>query len=518
MSEIANRLPAPNYNKPPDYWIEQPIWGHRFYDEQSPWLTFMEFLNIFCARLNEGCGLKETEGYNKLKYKIRKRLYLRNILFNFPMARYAEIRKNHKASADAWDKWKELALKGAAGIEHANFDYLLDRFDTFDDFVELVKVVYESSLEVESNKRWTSKFVYPFGVDCLFTDLDNKARSRDRRFFGRSGELLYQMLCRSTSAEQLERVFQQRFVDTDSLWNKVVRGLQIEDDSTDFLSADSSPYLPYETDPVFDALGRDWVNLLRLEHELFDCFPHLVSMVGLHIVRYILSKGSVEVGGSDSPYFVCEIVGSKKTTVRDLSIETYEHNNRLSSQAVNAYIDKIEETSEWQDEKGGPDAFANCKKLLEDKVWWPYDKYEGAREVEPMFEELRERALKTLKRHLGSVHRVYSREIGLVTRRVTNRLRYAPHDGLLRALVLTNVNKQQEYGEFLEKLYERYGLIFGHEEAEKAFGPDDIERKHFQDNSERLEHRLRGMGLLRRLSDGCAYVRNPYSKVENGAA
>ncbi len=40
---------------------------------------------------------------------------------------------------------------------------------------------------------------------------------------------------------------------------------------------------------------------------------------------------------------------------------------------------------------------------------------------------------------------------------------------------------------------------------------DEFDKKAFQANSRRLEQRLGSLGLLRRLSDGCAYVVNPYA-------
>ena len=31
----------------PSMWIDEAIWGHRMYDEQTPWLIYLEFLNVF---------------------------------------------------------------------------------------------------------------------------------------------------------------------------------------------------------------------------------------------------------------------------------------------------------------------------------------------------------------------------------------------------------------------------------------------------------------------------------------
>ena len=90
------------------------------------------------------------------------------------------------------------------------------------------------------------------------------------------------------------------------------------------------------------------------------------------------------------------------------------------------------------------------------------------------------------------------------------KLRYAPTDALLKTLLFANVEKRAELFHFLETLYRRYGLVFGDREAEHILAKGDLDKKAFQANSRRLEQRLGSLGLLRRLSDGCAYVVNPY--------
>ena len=50
----------------------------------------------------------------------------------------------------------------------------------------------------------------------------------------------------------------------------------------------------------------------------------------------------------------------------------------------------------------------------------------------------------------------------------------------------------------------------GEREAEKVLPPEDMDKKPFQANALRLEYRLSSLGLLKRLSDACAYVENPY--------
>jgi hypothetical protein len=82
-------------------------------------------------------------------------------------------------------------------------------------------------------------------------------------------------------------------------------------------------------------------------------------------------------------------------------------------------------------------------------------------------------------------------------------------------LLYTNVEKRTELHQFLDRLHSRYGLIFGDKQAEQVLQKGDYEKKAFQANCRRLEQRLGSLGVLRRLSDGCAYVVNPYHPMDN---
>nr|WP_316629643.1 hypothetical protein [uncultured Brevundimonas sp.] len=64
----------------PDIWVDEAIWGHRLHDEQSPWLTFLEFLNVLQAEHVAGRALQESS-LNTLSYKPQTQLRLRNPRF-----------------------------------------------------------------------------------------------------------------------------------------------------------------------------------------------------------------------------------------------------------------------------------------------------------------------------------------------------------------------------------------------------------------------------------------------------
>jgi hypothetical protein len=123
--------------------------------------------------------------------------------------------------------------------------------------------------------------------------------------------------------------------------------------------------------------------------------------------------------------------------------------------------------------------------------------------------------MKRHRQHVANIHRNYGREIGLVSKRGTVKLRYAPTDALLKTLLFANIEKRTELHQFLERLHSRYGIIFSDKQAEQVLPKGDFDKKSFQANSRRLEQRLGSLGVLKRLSDGCAYVVNPYYVTAN---
>lgn len=506
MSALPQSLPPPDsFDQSSSMWVDEAIWGHRLYDEQMPWMVFLEFLNVFHHEADKGRAFEEPNGLNTLKYKAAHRLYLRNILFNNP--HLAEVRLNYPNDSNRWDEWLKR-MKSATGIAHAQFGYLKDHFHTFDDFCEVVSLIRSTSLEVNSNKRWTSKFVFPYGKGSLYEDLDNNATTNDRRFFGRTGEVLYLMLCRTPRKQELLAALKDRLGKTDATWDSIIKCLQPTDDEQ--VSGDrANAFLPYEQHPCFDELAEDWLAILRLNIPGFDVFPHLVNVAGLHLLKYQLGVSRQVLGVNTSLSIICEVVAPRKTLVREISCDLYQENNLLPAQAVEAFITNIESSTDWQQALTENGPFEKCKKILSDKVRWGED-YEGPNDPQQLIASLRQAAMKRHRQHVANIHRNYGREIGLVSKRGTVKLRYAPTDALLKTLLFANVEQRIELHQFLDKLYRRYGLVFGDKEAELVLAKDEFDKKAFQANSRRLEQRLGSVGLLRRLSDGCAYVVNPY--------
>ena len=503
-------------------WLDEQIWGHRIWDNQSPWLLFLEFLTVAEACLRENKLFAEDGVYYPLRFRPYQRLYLRNILFNnqFVNEFLDQIDTQHNDSG-IWNVWIQRMNNEAQGDLDRNFSYLKDRFSSFRDFATVIRMLRGTAVEGDRNRRWSSRFVFPFGAEGLYEDLNIKRSSTSREYinFGRTGELLYLMLCRSKFVEMLHRPMKSLL--QDNYLNKLLKRLQPDKD--DDLRNRGRSYLPYIEHPCFDFLGEDWKNILALELPGFDAYQYLVQLSAFHVVLYQLNTATWFIPNSHKVHFVCEVIAPKKTLVREISISNYQKNNALTAQTVDAYISGISESDAWLTtirNSTEADAFVKCKDILQDKVWWPPPQpnasngYDGPTNPDVLLKQLREFARKGHQQHAGNVHRAYGSAIGLISRRGTNRLRYAPNDIFLKTLVVANVEKRKEFNKFLADLYDRYGLIFGVQEAANVLPSEEFDRKVFQANTERLERRLSSMGMLRRLSDACAYVMNPFVREE----
>jgi len=515
MTEQVELNPPPHQDHPNiSPWIDEQIWGHRLWDAQTPWLLFLEFLSVADACNRQGKLFNESGKYYPLVFHPYKRMYLRNILFN--NAELSRFSEQHYVDQDVtWKMWISLMNENARGVHERDFSYLKGQFHSFTDFAALIEMLRGAVVESERDRRWTSRFVFPFGPKALYVDVNigaNSQPSPEYINFGRTGELLYLMLCRSACSSHLNEPIAKLLLG-DNPWNKLLGLLQPESDDLDTFTRGQS-YLPYPYHSTFDKLGEDWLSIFKLELPGFDSVPHLVTLGAFHILLYQITIAAEKLQRKHKPHMICEVVAPQKTLIRELSFVNFQDNIDLPAQTVEAYINAIECSEEWQRALKEPGAYAQCCTILKNRVWWPRkpDDYDGPDDPHQLMRELRSEALKGHRQHVAHIHRAYGREIGLVSKRGTNKLRYAPNDTFLKTLIAANVETRMELSEFFARLYQRYGLVFGEREAEQVLADDDFDKKVFQTNAERLERRLSSLGMLRRLSDSCAYVENPYRR------
>src|ERR1700726_965809 len=167
VDNVIPRPPQAVYDISP--WIDEQIWGHRLWDGQTPWLLFLEFLTVAEACYRENRLLDSAELEKLITFKPYKRMFLRNILFNSEFL--SKVDQNGRDSNSAWKEWLEWMTNEAKGVPSSDFSYLKARFQSFRNFAALVATVRSSAVESQTNRRWTSRFVFPFGMHGLYEDL-----------------------------------------------------------------------------------------------------------------------------------------------------------------------------------------------------------------------------------------------------------------------------------------------------------------------------------------------------------
>lgn len=487
--------------------VDEHIWGHRLHDAQLPHLTFLEFLNVLASNQHQPFVV-DAEGY--AEYTPQRQLRLRHILFNNPRIDVIANKKN--ADEDKWAEWSGQFLNGAVGLGEHDLTHLREAFFTFDDFARAVDLLRSSAFEANSNKRWSSKFVFPYGPYALYEDLkveSNGNCSNDRIFFGRSGELLYLMMGRAKNAQKLGELLVARLFDSTTQLNRLAKAIQGAPQTAN--SPKKTGYLPAGHKARYDQICDDWIAILSRDMPADDAIEHLVGSAGLNLLLYFIEQGKAVAGDVATLELLCEIVSNDRTKVRALSGDSWQQNQAMSTRAIRASIESVRQIPEWQDALVSSSPTDTCAELMRGFFQWPpEDAALSGREPNSLVEELLEDAESRHSKHFGKIHSTWSRAIGLSSRRLSRRTRYAPNDRLLKTLVVTMVDGRMEFTEFLREARRRYGLIFGDIEGARFVKENLVDQEALSDNAAKLEARLLGLGLLRRLSDACSFVENPF--------
>lgn len=494
-----------------DFAVDEHIWGHRLYDEQLPHLLMLEFLGVLGSNL--GAPLQRVEG-DAVRFSPQRQTRLRAILFNNP---YVEsVRQRPIANAEKWRQWNERFKQDCLSLGDWDLGYLRQRFTEFDDFAKAIELLRSSAFEARSNKRWSSKFVFPFGPDALYEDVrvkDDGAASNDRRFFARGGELLYLILSRAKRGAELGTLLRERLFDATAPMNRLARALQGE---PEVAPSRSVGYLPYASHPRFEILCEDWLAILSRDMPVYDALEHLIANAGLNMLLYFLECAKAEAGDADPVEIVCEIVSRERTKVRALSGDSFQSNQGLSARAVRASVEKIRLTKEWEDAAQSGDPNGAAAALMRAWFQWPAgDGSEGdaseADTGDELVAKLATAAEARHEQHVGKIHGAWSRALGLTSRRLSRRTRYAPNDKLLKTLVVSLVDDRMQFDDFLALACKRYGLIVGDVEGARLIKSQQVDQEALSDNKDKLEARLVSLGLVRRLSDSCSFVENPFA-------
>lgn len=509
---------------------EENIWGHRFYDEQTPEMILLEFFNIFLSKQCHKTLNEENKGVS-FEYEPIFNMRLRELVFNNPYLDLVNAKKD-LSNEDKWKTWSKQFIENALYFEQKDFDKLKGQFnsqDGFNDFVSIINLIRVSSFEVSSNKRWTSKYIFPYGKDAIYEDVNLKFQKSkepridlDRRFFARTGEILYLMLARSNSAQELAQELDHKFFESSkhNPLNNLVRSLQGGDDkSFDKSKNPKIGFLPDKSHTIFDNLAQDWMAILRLKIPANDAFFYLSQITSLYLARYILDKAQKYIEEHSATQYkentdmICEVISTNASKIRKLATERFIFNNNLSYKALDLYIKNVKNEKEWQEFEKEEPLKAKDKKIEYLNKYFSYKKgNKSANYTNPddLLEEIKKESFKKHKGHVGLVHQEYLKNIGLVSVVGSRFNCYVISDSILKALVITLVKGREPVSDFLEKLKDRFKIIIGQNQAKAYLEEGLCDKDAFKQNLISLENRLMSLGLLCKLSDSYNYVINPF--------
>ncbi|MBB1355657.1 hypothetical protein, partial [Pseudoalteromonas sp. SR45-5] len=378
-------------------------------------------------------------------------------------------------------------------FKEEDIEHIKNSFTSFESFYNSIKILSSLTFDPLSKKRWSSKFIYPISTDYIWCDFDNKRATEDRRFFCRSGELAYLMLCRANDGvcEKLEKHFESWLGVQDNSFSKIA-DLLVRQEERIPLAKESRKdlgYLPYKNLPIFTDFAVDLSKILSLELERLDKVKVMIDLVGYHIGNYILSIGetyhnTLSPSELKKPFYLVEVLSKTTNSIRKSSIQSIStQRNKLkrtlsirASEIIDLYVKEIDS---------------------EDKA-----------EVEKKSRDELQYAESYLSSHISNYPNVCFREIGFLSKKNTRSYRYVLTEDFLHSLVVTILgnDKRMEFSNFVKQLRIKYAIFVDVSPGDER----ELIQRDLNLNSKNLASLLYQMGMLRHLSDACSYVINPY--------
>lgn len=487
--------------------LQELIWFHRIKADQDKELLSLEFFNV-CASHS-----LENKLFNKelITANYRKDIQIRNVIYNFPELEGIVI--SSLSESEKWEKIIATLNEKLDGNLNYTYNYLKERFESVSVFFTSIKLLRKASLGMDSSKRWTSKFLFPFSFETMFVDLDNrKSKSMDRRFFSRGGEVLYLMISRAENTDVLKGLMQDVFVNSkqNERWSKLLTMLRSEKDN--YTTNTQLGFLSTSSHKVFDQLVDDLICLFESNIPNNDIFDHFSSLSAFYMVHFILTialenkKTSLLRSGEEKIIYPVELLAPYSDHVRRSSRQIYKINEDLPLEALkvvfNNYFESLDTTLPNEE----------LLEKLEKELNYNNDddKYEEYIDWETLKSKIWNKISMKAKSDLLSIHRILLKGSGLASVKKTNSYRYLASDEWLKTLVLVNIESRMPFLDFIDLLFTKYGFIITNKHSNLLL--ESYSENDYRKNETRLFERLRALGLLESKSDGYAYVINRYGR------
>ena len=503
-----------------DMRVQEMMYGHRFTTDQEAYMILLETLTV-CAEKPLGTVVSDRTSHEALKYGPKQRQKMRYLVFSDRhLERVAKDDRIHDSKK--WGAWKKEANErfdpSTSGNEqHDHFKYLDEPFNRdIHALLQAIRILRSQEIDVANQRRWTSRFLAVKGPDMVCDDLRERVWNRDRRFFARGGELVYLMLNRSNRCDEVRKLIEEKLLDPKSAMNRIAQA--VSDPDSDPSSGDAGiGYLPLARHCLYDQMAEDWINILsidKLPHS--HLFEPLFRLTGLNLVVYFARRGREILRAERYEPIVADAQNGADVQLRESAKDHLIRHRTVADKAVEEFIRQTAEQNGWSaalNQKSAADARGIIERVFLKKKDTNTDDEGRHDDPEEQLRKLIKRAQKRDKNNISTFLLPLTKGIGLVTARPGPGTWFALDDAMITALVLANVSDTNtvELREFARRLYDRYGLVIGPDEAREEFGrtpPVGLEK--FRNNLAALENRMTRLALTRRLSDDCAFVVNPY--------
>lgn len=526
------------------------IWGHRLRIGQT-WMEYLlEFLNVVAGYDYQlGRGLRDQDGYKRFS-----RLGLRRFVF------YDGTKSSHSDDDAALNR----LMQGLPAIVDGSPDepirltrQLLRAFTAVEKerswYVKSLFPAHENLLFFEALRPGVSKLGR--ATDVLGAgqglpskeayELDQDISYTARNFFCRGGEVYYLCLSAGTQGnsarsvrimDRLKRLLRDRNREigllagkVDMVWQELCGAQGIDQGGRQSLG-----YIPTAGHELYERMAEDVDALLAPDLDPLETLNLLAHLISFHIVLYIYYHSERALGNNVAspaqlPALLIDCLLGQSRPLRQASSELFGERHYAQQDAVNVLVE--EQVREVVGRLRSADNVAEVIKLelperlglkLGPKRRSAFD--QGIEKLAKRYsrEKIDRKELLSnvselaggllfadFAKNFAGIHRKLAKGIGFVLPREQGpNPRFVLGDTLLRALVTANVSSKMTFDDFLERLYERYGLVIATEQArhsglDRRFRFDTGLYRH---NQQALLLTMKKGGLVREYSDATAMV------------
>jgi hypothetical protein len=538
------------------------IWGHRLRAGQH-WMEYMlEFLSVlsgFEYQLGQGVAARADAPDYRANYVVPKRLGLRRFVFYDGREKTPDAR-DQRAVEEIKQRLRErLPHNGTAGEEILDqLRALLRSFSAIEDarswYAKSLFPVHEEFLLWEALRKGSTLRSFVGDVQSLApADLDRGVEFFARNFFARGGELYYLMISAGTEndlerrariADRLRTLLTERnktlgdFAQIiNAAWDSLL------DDGVDPTIRGSVGWLPDPACALYQQFAEDLDTFLDNELDSLECLELLAHLISFHIVCYIYHRAhpASDAEGHASgrcleacrPQMLVDLLGDEDGgVIRERSAALLRRHEGWQRERAREFItervrqwaaaepddERLLETLQTQAEQYFGKARTRAKQTYDERIAELQTAYNtGTLDREAIIVQFSNQMFEALRAdfttNFQAIHARLGRAIGLIGPRKGPRPRFVLGDTLLKALITANLpaGVTLTFGDLLERLYVRYGLIVGPGEAHASGIAERlrINEEYYTRNRDSLLTRMKRAGLVTQYSDATALARRP---------